>query len=266
MSSIISERFGKELSKFFSWAESNDYLVSNGKKTWGMALAYKFDEPGRNKLDMFIKHVLKTHSVTVSDENITDHRDIIKAYKEGKANKTNKDNTDNKANSKGKASAKKVQSKDKVCYDIIKNNKLDTSETYYVETLEFSAHQLEQAFGKPIKSGNTDTKHRYEWIIKLTIEGEARVYSIYDWVIDEDNKLFDEYEDCEWYLAGCDEIQLSTFKKYKKIRKKLTTKLTMKKLTMKKLRMKIFLEMKKTKILIWKNKILTAKQPKNIKI
>ena len=57
----ISEKFEKELVTFMLWISDSDYKISKGKESeeldWTIDLLSSFEEPGRNKLECFIKEL-----------------------------------------------------------------------------------------------------------------------------------------------------------------------------------------------------------------
>ena len=72
------------------------------------------------------------------------------------------------------------------------DNCVDTSGGYFLCTLEFSTEQLVKILGEPIKSGEIDDEHVFEWRIVMNKE----VFSIYDW----ENTV--EFNKIVWHISG----------------------------------------------------------------
>jgi hypothetical protein len=215
MSSIVlTDKFAKEVEKFFVWA-SVGYSVQdiNGDaKVWSLSLLKSFDEPARNKLETFIKELMKKYTISMGDEIVEDFKLFAKAYKE--APKVKKE-TKTKLTKQDKKEPKKIVQKGNVDEekktepkktDIVVDANLDTSDTWHLETLEFDTRQLIKAFGTPLKNGGKNggkegDEHKYEW--KLKVLGTEGVYTIYDF-INEDGS-YDDFDEAEWYLGGDNE-------------------------------------------------------------
>ena len=80
--------------------------------------------------------------------------------------------------------------------EIIINNNLDTSRTWWLDNLIYNTTHLVETFGKPVFTGTENDKHRYEW--KFTYK--KHTYTIYDWKFK--NKTFCDILDCQWFLGG----------------------------------------------------------------
>jgi hypothetical protein len=176
----LSEKFAKELNKFFGWAKDTGYEItkSGNNHEWSLKLLSGFEEPGRNKMDAYIKGLMKKYVISKDDEDIDDYKVILKDFK------------DNKPKRKRAETSTEGESDNTVVID----NNLDTSETYFLDTLDFDTNTLLKKFGKPVK--NETAKNRFEWKVKV---GD-NVYSIYDWVNDEGE--FDPFADTWWHIGG----------------------------------------------------------------
>jgi len=184
MNMNLSDKFSTMMEKFFIWTEENEYVLTdivNGSKVeWNMNLLFDFKEPGRNKIETFIKKLNKEYILMKESEKVLDIKLMVKNFKDNKPKIVKNNN-------------KIVKNKNMV-NSVFVDVSLDTSNTYNIDTLEYFTDELINAFGKPEKIKNEDSK--YEW--KLNVDGE--IYSIYDWI---ENK--EKFEDITWYLAGLNE-------------------------------------------------------------
>ncbi len=180
--STLTEKFSKELTKFFTWAKENDYVIKSAKDSveqeWSTKLLKKFEEPPRNKLESYIKELLAVYTITKNDEEIEDNKVFAKEFKDNKPKRKVFESTSDSESER----------------TVVVNKELDTSDTYYLDTLEFNTKTLMSKLGKPIKAKGE--KNMYEW--KVTVNGN--VYSIYDWI--DENGEFAELENCEWHIGG----------------------------------------------------------------
>lgn len=207
MSSIVlTDKFAKEVEKFFVWASVGYSVqdISGDTKVWSLSLLKSFDEPARNKLETFIKELMKKYTISMGDEIVEDFKLFAKAYKEApkvkKETKAKLTKEPKKVVQKGHVNDKMKTEPKKT--DIVVDANLDTSDTWHLETLEFDTRQLVKAFGTPLKNGgNEGDEHKYEW--KLKVLGTEGVYTIYDF-INEDGS-YDDFDEAEWYLGGDNE-------------------------------------------------------------
>ena len=212
---VLTDKFVKELEKFFEWAIESEYLIkdiNNDQHEWSIKLLTKFEEPGRNKLESYIKALFAKYTISLNDMDIEDAKLLAKEFKDngGKASKKSKAV---EAEEKPKKSEKVKTTKkskveevvDKVVEDAESENEvenikldmsLDTSETFNVDTLEFWTSELVEVFGKPKKTGGKDDEHTWEW--KIEVNGAP--FTIYDW-----NENGDNFEDTTWYLGATSE-------------------------------------------------------------
>jgi hypothetical protein len=185
----LSENFSTMMQKFFIWTEENEYMLTdmiNGSNIkWDMNLLSDFKEPGRNKIETFVKKLNKEYNLMKNSEKILDFKLMVKNFKENKPKIVKKDNKNVSLNKN-----KKIVNSLSVFVD----KSLDTNNTYNIDTLEYFTDELINAFGKPNEIKDEDS--RYEW--KLNVDGE--IFSIYDWI---ENK--EKFEDKTWYLAGLNE-------------------------------------------------------------
>ena len=196
---MMTEKFEKELNKFFAWAEEAEYVIED--KAWTKKLVKDFEEPGRNKLMAFVKKVYEKNSIEKDSEEV-EQKELLKEYKKWQESKKVK-----RAPSKAKVTKIEV------------DNELDTEETVCIGEdsdgeLGLTTKQLVEKLGEPIKNEEDDD---WTWEWKLKIEG--RVYSVYDWYREGSIGLTDEVT---WYMAG-EENNEKHFKKDKKELEKYVT-------------------------------------------
>jgi len=89
----VSEKFEKELYKFNEWLECSGYRIrteDGSEETWGLQLLNDFKEQGRNKLDHYLKELMKTYTISRADENVEDYKLVVKEFKECKPKGTRK--------------------------------------------------------------------------------------------------------------------------------------------------------------------------------
>lgn len=195
----FSERFANDLEKFVVWMSNNNYIIADivtGESIEWSEKLIEFEEPGRNKLECYVKELMKNYSLIVNDEEVDDVKTMIRNFRENKPKKNN--------NKKGISIVKKgdVIAKKEIKNEIkqiVVSSEINTEDVYYIDTLEFSTEELVNIFGNPLSNGNENTKHQYEWKIKVITEDEVRIYSIYNWM--DKNKNFKEYLDNEWHLG-----------------------------------------------------------------
>lgn len=95
----ISEKFEKELCKFNEWLECSGYRIrteDGGEGTWGLQLLNDFKEQGRNKLDHYLKELMKMYTISREDEIVEDYKLVVKEFKEFKPKGTRKAKTDSR--------------------------------------------------------------------------------------------------------------------------------------------------------------------------
>lgn len=184
----ISDKFGKELSKFFAWAEKNKYnltFIESGEScVWNDALIQGFKEPSRNKLEVYLRNVLEKYKVTQGMESVEDHKFFAKEYKDSKQVKPKKN-----------VLGGSVQLFDQTIETSESINLTDTIDFTYIDTLPATTEQLVKAFGQPLANTNPEDHIRYEW--KVLIGGV--VYNIYDW---RDSSSF---EAATWHIGKQEE-------------------------------------------------------------
>ena len=220
----LSTKFEKELSKFIAWVEKTDYKVSDivdeSKVEWKNANIGNFEEPGRNKLETYIKELMKVYFVSKNGEEINDIKLMTKEFREYKPKRSIDTESEGEKKKKTTKNEKVITKPKKNIEDvktITKNEKtitkpkkniedvkvvvsesFDTNATWYLRTLSESTQDLVNIFGNPIKNSKKDD-YEYEWKIMV---GE-KIFSIYNW-LNYDNEFY-EFQDNEWYLAGIEE-------------------------------------------------------------
>jgi outer membrane biosynthesis protein TonB len=216
---VLTDKFVKELEKFFEWAIESEYLIkdiNSDQHEWSIKLLTKFEEPGRNKLEAYIKALFAKYTISLNEMDIEDAKLLTKEFKDkgGKTSKTKAVDAEEKPKKSEKAKTtkkSKVEVK-KVVEEVVEkveevesenevenvklDMSLDTSETFNVDTLEFWTSELVEVFGKPKKTGGKDDEHTWEW----KIEVNSAPFTIYDW-----NENGDNFEDTTWYLGATSE-------------------------------------------------------------
>lgn len=79
----MTEKFTKELTKFFDWAKSSDIVVKDKNDNnidWSFNMIV-FKEPARNKLETFIKTVMDTYKIFEGQEEMDDNKLLTVKYK-----------------------------------------------------------------------------------------------------------------------------------------------------------------------------------------
>lgn len=191
-------KFAKELELFFQWTILNGYIICGDDKEqrlWDFKLIKDFEEPGRNKLEFYLKTLLKNECmIYFKGDKINDAKLLVKEFKSVPIEKSSKSS---KSIKKGKEIMKEEK---EIMKEIIEeyncalkvDNCVDTSGGYFLCTLEFSTEQLVKILGEPIKSGEIDDEHVFEWRIVMNKE----VFSIYDW----ENTV--EFNKIVWHISG----------------------------------------------------------------
>jgi len=71
---ILSEKFEKELVKFIAWLPTTDYkikdIVDNSELEWKDSVLTNFEEPGRNKLESYIREMSKGYCITKGEQEM----------------------------------------------------------------------------------------------------------------------------------------------------------------------------------------------------
>lgn len=230
---VLTEKFEKELVKCFKWLNESGYVVKDvvdgAEVGWQMSLLVQFIEPGRNKLECYIKEIIKNYIIEFGGKTIDDYKLIVKEFKESKASKISNKKSDDKLKEKKvekskkeknteitkTEKSKKTKKLENKIEEIVINMNLCTSDTYYLDTLVYTTQQLVNILGDPEKTGNESTKHQFEW--KFMIRNN--VYTIYDWK-NEDGE-FSNFEDAEWFLGGNSEDEENIKMFYQLMTKKL---------------------------------------------
>ena len=211
---ILSEKFEKELVKFIAWLPTTDYkikdIVDNSELEWKDSVLTNFEEPGRNKLESYIREMSKGYFITKGEQEVNDVKFMANEFRTAKVKntKTQKNTKDTKITKNAKNTQKNTQKNAKP-EETQKNAKpeqtfkisvgdFDTSETFNLDTLDCYTKDLINMFGQPMFFKD-ETEFQYEW--RLVVG--AKVFSIYNWK--NDTGCFDNFDDCEWYLGGTEE-------------------------------------------------------------
>jgi hypothetical protein len=181
----LSEKFSKEIEKFFNWANEHYILENNvtgNIQVWNTKLLNNYEEPQRNKLEHLLKNLMKSFVFKQNGCVIDDVKLIVKNFK-----------------------AKKPKHKKNSLIEVDINSKLDTTETFFLQEIDFSTNQLIDKLGNPLNTGTDTDKHRYEWKIKF----DGEIFSIYDWI--DENGDFEDYLHIRWCLGGISRSNIKGF-------------------------------------------------------
>lgn len=77
---------------------------------------------------------------------------------------------------------------------------LDTSKTEWVESIDIKTQFLVEKYGKYIKTGNGEDKHRFEYKFEFINKGKKWIFSLYDYLNTADE--FDDEIDIYWHVAS----------------------------------------------------------------
>lgn len=190
----ISDKFAKELQKFFLWANENHYVITNASdgevQQWNEQLLQQFYEPARNKLETYIKELLKTYSIaqTIDGnvEEVDDHKILAKDFKQNKRKTKRKRTTLTDSTTTESESANSV---------IIRNDNIDSSKMVYIDTLPLKFDQLVKTFGDPIQNQVDNDDWRLEWKININ----QKPFSVYDW---KESGEFQNFQDSTFHICG----------------------------------------------------------------
>lgn len=207
---ILSEKFEKELVKFIAWLPTTDYkikdIVDNSELEWKDSVLTNFEEPGRNKLESYIREMSKGYFITKGEQEVNDVKFMANEFRTAKVKntKTQKNTKDTKITKNAKNTQKNAKpeetqknAKPEQTFKISVGD-FDTSETFNLDTLDCYTKDLINMFGQPMFFKD-ETEFQYEW--RLVVG--AKVFSIYNWK--NDTGCFDNFDDCEWYLGGTEE-------------------------------------------------------------
>lgn len=85
--------------------------------------------------------------------------------------------------------------------DLKINPKIDTNDTYYIDSLDtITTHQLQNEFGDFLKTGTDKDSFRYEYRFEFKTGGKKYKFSLYDYL--NDNNEFYDTHDIYWHIAS----------------------------------------------------------------
>ena len=108
MENVYSSNFSKTLEQFFTWANESGLVIKGLKdetKTWDFALMPEFKEPGRNKLENYLKCIIEKNTIyehSGSSDEIDDIKIIVQRFKDAPKKKTNVSKTKKSTNNNKK--------------------------------------------------------------------------------------------------------------------------------------------------------------------
>ena len=198
---IITDKFKKELDKFFIWTKESNYTIKNRNDDiceWSHSLINNYEEPSRNKLEVYIKKLSSKYLIYYNGDGdgdepieIQDAKLLVNEFKNSIKDK--KETKETKVKKEKKSIDKKLKNSNDESIQL--DLTLDSNKTEYVTTLDFSTKELIYTFNQP-KELSTNN---YEWVFKLN----NNIYSIYNADDDED----EDFNDKTWHLAAQHEIK-----------------------------------------------------------
>ncbi len=169
-----SNKFLKDVSKFFDWADTVDlylYLDSELKK-WSnkLLLNSQFNEPSRNKLELFISYLINNgYKLVLENNTIKDSKLLVKKFNNDISKKVEYDP-----------------------YPVVKEDK-SVEKLLLLETLTYKKKELIIIFGEPYILKEVPKKIPYNTRWRIYFMGY--VYYIH-------NNLKDKNLEDIWYLSG----------------------------------------------------------------
>lgn len=167
----FSEKFIKELNKFKHWIINENFIIKNINENETEININDIDmsdfkEPGRNKLECYIKELVKDYILYKGSEIYDDYRQIsieFKNYKPKKQTKETKNTKNNVKNVNATVSIDKLVTVNKDSNNK-NNNKL---KVMFVDKLSISKSNLIKLFGMPIVKETGQSKKMSEWCLKI---------------------------------------------------------------------------------------------------
>jgi hypothetical protein len=77
---------------------------------------------------------------------------------------------------------------------------LDTSSTFYIDSIDYTSKDLVRCFNNPLYTGNKNDPWRYEYKFSLSVKHKKYIFSLYDYYDDNDN--FYEFKNIYWHVAS----------------------------------------------------------------
>lgn len=77
---------------------------------------------------------------------------------------------------------------------------LDTSKTFYIDSIDYTSRDLVKNFDKPLYTGTKYTEWRYEYKFQLIFQQKKYIFSLYDYL--DDNDMFYSFNDIYWHVAS----------------------------------------------------------------
>ncbi len=80
------------------------------------------------------------------------------------------------------------------------DDKLDTSKTQWVESIDIITSDLIHKYGNYIRTGKDNDNYRFEYKFEFIDKGKRWIFSVYDYLNTDD--LFDNEDDIYWHIAS----------------------------------------------------------------
>ena len=90
-------------------------------------------------------------------------------------------------------------------------DKLDTSSTFYIDSIDLTSKDLVRCFNNPLYTGNKTDPWRYEYKFSLTVKHKKYIFYLYDYYDDNDN--FYEFKNIYWHVA-CNTNKKEIYKEF----------------------------------------------------
>lgn len=203
----ISDKFAKDLSKFFIWAKENDYVVKRGDTIieWSQDMLPEFTEPSRNKIDAYVKEIFQLYKlydktniqveetyIKIITKEFKDNKPLLKKSKKSDVNEI-ADEIQN-ANREPKEIVKRKYTKRSV-----KNTEENVEEKVGKKTTilklqtdsgmscsESESEQLEEQFMIKMKESEIKLVHK-KW--NLSIDDDVNIISVIEYIGNHKDKI-----------------------------------------------------------------------------
>jgi hypothetical protein len=239
MSVVLSDKFAKELKKFIAWVPTTDYkisdLVDGSSIQWQDVKLDDFEEPGRNKLETYIKGLMKVYFISKDDKEINDIKLLTKDFRENKPKRARKEtDTSSEASSSKTKTFKKQKTEEKDKKTEEKDKKTEEKDKTPVEqkTNEKCETQKTKTNQKTNENEKDETPGKITYQVSMFVDMFSKLFGTdghFQFMIDgkEENNIFDkactfDSERKEWYIDG--KRFVMSFKEVKEVKQKKETK------------------------------------------
>jgi hypothetical protein len=159
----FTEKFLNDLEKFSTWINESDYsitdIVNGSKVIIDITIIHNslkdFEEPPRNKMKCYIKHLMTMYFVHINDNELDDIKQMIddfNLYKPKRKRKTKKESNEQRNESNEQQKESKEQQKES-------NEQQKESNEQQKESNEQQKNQLEDVLVNDMKELNIETEN-----------------------------------------------------------------------------------------------------------